>query len=40
MVEKLAQSLLQDVCNLTKSNRGNALRCVTLDGRSVIESNP
>ena len=32
MVEILARSRLQDVCNMAISNRGNALRCATSDG--------
>ena len=34
IVEELAQSLLHGVCNMTISNRGNALRCATFDGES------
>lgn len=33
LVETLARSRLQGVCNMTISNRGNALRCATLDGK-------
>jgi hypothetical protein len=34
IVEELAQSQLQSVCNMTISNRSNALRWATLEGES------